>query len=384
VYSLSSFGEMLLDQVRMDPYVRALKQVVRPDSVVLDIGTGPGFFAVLAHRLGARRVIAVEPSDSIQIAREIAAANGCGDVIEFHQALSTEIELAEQADVIISDLRGVVPLFQRHIPAIVDARRRLLAPGGTMIPLRDTIYVSVLEAPKAHRQITSPWAERPHGIDLRAAQRCMVSQWGQQKPEASQLLTAAVPIASLDYSTIVGPNIASEAVLKATRDGTAHGLCVWFDATLLPGIGFSNAPAAPGVPRAIYGCAFFPVPEPVAMLAGDEVRVSIAANLVEDDYVWRWATQFRSGDDGCVRASFKQSSLGAEFISHARLRKGSADFRPQLSPDGELDRSILDRMHRGSTLGEISRELAVEHPNRFDDWKHALARVGEISRRYSR
>ena len=64
------------------------------------------------------------------MAREIAAANGFADRIDFFQELSTEVELPERADVIVSDLRGVLPAYQHHIGAIADARERLLAPGG--------------------------------------------------------------------------------------------------------------------------------------------------------------------------------------------------------------------------------------------------------------
>ncbi len=122
MYSVAVYGEMMGDAVRMRAYAQALREAVRPGSVVLDIGTGTGIFAMLAARFGARRVYAIEPADAIQVARDIAAANGCADRIEFIQGLSTEVSLPERADVIVSDLRGVLPLYQRHLPSIVDAR----------------------------------------------------------------------------------------------------------------------------------------------------------------------------------------------------------------------------------------------------------------------
>jgi protein arginine N-methyltransferase 1 len=65
---------MIADNVRTSAYEQALRQSIRPGSTVLDIGTGIGFFAVLACHLGARKAIAVEPDDAIQVAREAAAA----------------------------------------------------------------------------------------------------------------------------------------------------------------------------------------------------------------------------------------------------------------------------------------------------------------------
>src|SRR5258706_10546934 len=148
MYSVNGYGEMIADQVRMDAYVSALRNAITPDSVVLDIGTGPGVFAVLACKFGAKRVYAIEPADAIQLAREFSAANGCSEKIVFFQDLSTRVSLPERADVIISDLRGVLPFFQQHIGSIVDARRRFLAPRGVLIPQLDSLWAAVVKAPK--------------------------------------------------------------------------------------------------------------------------------------------------------------------------------------------------------------------------------------------
>jgi protein arginine N-methyltransferase 1 len=115
MYSISAYGRMIADRVRMNAYVQALRQAVKPNSVVLDIGTGTGIFALLACQFGARHVYAIEADDAIEVARQIAAANGYTDRIEFIQDVSTKLSLPEKADVIISDLRGVLPLFQGHI-----------------------------------------------------------------------------------------------------------------------------------------------------------------------------------------------------------------------------------------------------------------------------
>ncbi len=64
---------MVADRHRTGAYVEALRRAVRPGSFVLDIGAGCGVFSLVACRLGARRVVAVEPDDVILVAREIAA-----------------------------------------------------------------------------------------------------------------------------------------------------------------------------------------------------------------------------------------------------------------------------------------------------------------------
>jgi len=84
---------MIADTVRTGAYAEALRRAVKAGSVVLDIGTGTGIWALLACKFGARRVYAAEPGDAIHVAREIAAANGWSDRIEFIQRLSTEVTL---------------------------------------------------------------------------------------------------------------------------------------------------------------------------------------------------------------------------------------------------------------------------------------------------
>ena len=147
MYTIAAFGRMIADEVRMGAYEAAIAQAVRPGSVVLDIGAGTGILSLLACRAGARKVYAVETGDAIAVAQQIAQANGFADRIEFFQAKSTEITLPERADVIVSDLRGVLPLLEHHIPSIADARRRHLAPGGVLVPLRDELRAAIVEAP---------------------------------------------------------------------------------------------------------------------------------------------------------------------------------------------------------------------------------------------
>ena len=115
MYSVHDYGRMIVDEVRMTAYVTALRAAVKPGSVVIDLGAGTGIFSLYACRFGAKKVYAIETNDAIDVARQIAAANGCADRIEFIQAVSTDVELPERADVIISDLRGSLPLFGQHL-----------------------------------------------------------------------------------------------------------------------------------------------------------------------------------------------------------------------------------------------------------------------------
>ena len=381
MYSLKGYGSMIADKVRMDAYYQALQSAVKPGSVVLDIGTGTGAFALLACRLGARKVYAIEPSDAIQVARELAAANACLDRITFIQALSTEIDLPERADVIVADLRGVLPFHPGNISSLADARHRFLAPGGTLIPQSDVLWAACLEAPKQHQALMSPWGENHFGFDLSALRGYLTQQWSKSSFEGARLLSEARSLGSIDYQTVESSDFKGKATLGIASPGTGHGLCLWFDTTLMDGIGFSNAP---GLAEAIYGRAFFPWSEPVELSEGDTVAIDIQARLVGDDYLWNWDTVVRGhADAGPAKATFRQSTFFSEALSSASLRKRAATHKPVLNASGELDLWVLQRMAEGLSLMEIADQLMEQQPGRFNHALDALTFVSDLSVKYS-
>jgi type I protein arginine methyltransferase len=372
---------MIADDVRMGAYEQALRRAIKPGCTVLDIGTGFGIHALLACRLGAGRVFAVEPDDAILLARNLAERNGYSDRIEFFQDLSTNIVLAQRADVIVSDLRGVLPVLGHHIPAIVDARNRHLAAGGTLISARDTLWAAVVESPGWYSDYEDPWDGARHGLDLDSARHMATNSWCKARFKADELLVAPFCWATLDYNTIEATDVQAELVWPAQRDGTAHGIAVWFDAVVAPGIEFSNAP---GKPKAIYGSAFFPLSRPVPLVLGDTVHLTLRAQLVGDDYVWIWNTSVReAGSPDRIKASFRQSTLQGVPLNMGLLRKQADSHVPVLGEEWAIDRYILDSMNGSCSVGEIANRLIDRFPARFHNWRDAMARVGALSRQYS-
>ena len=345
-YSLLNYGEMIVDN-RIEPYVQALKAAMKTGDTVLDIGTGTGFFAVLACKFGAKKVYAIEPDDAIIVAKQVAIDNGCADKIEFIQGISTKIDLPERADVMICDLRGVLPLFQQHIHSISDARQRLLAPNGVQIPQQDRIWVTLISDPEYYKEkYQSPWEDAPYGCILSANRPFVNNNWQKHRLQPEQFLVAPQLWTILDYTKITEPNVKSTLNWTVDRSGTVHGIGVWFDANLFEGIGFSNAP---GKPECIYGNAFFPLSAPVDLAPGDRVSVTLQANLVGDDYIWSWHTQVTAGDDPAqVKANFQQSSFFEVPRSPQTLHKISDNYIPTLNESAKIDATILDLARRAA------------------------------------
>jgi protein arginine N-methyltransferase 1 len=378
MYSIAGHVSFLSDRVRIQSYARALERAVRPASVVIDLGTGTGIFALLACRFGARKVYAIDPSDVIQVAKEVAADNGYAERIQFLQELSTRAVLPEKADVIVSDMHGVLPWFQHHIPAIVDARKRFLVPGGKLIPEREIFCAVPVEEPEVYRDIAGSWEETGDGPELSRVRQMATNSWRKVKVSPEQLLAAPECLATLNYSTVEDANLLARATWITTRAGTGHGFVAWFDSVLADGVEFSNSPFAEEV---IYGKALFPWTEPVALLAGDSISLSLQSNLVGEDYVWGWQTRISRA--GLVMASFQQSTFYGTPITPLTLRKRAADYLPTLNVEGQIDEFVLALMKRHVSLAAIARRVARRFPQRFAKWEEALGRVSELSKKYS-
>src|SRR5437870_12124572 len=104
MYSLDEFGEMVGDTLRFPAYREAIACAVKPGDSVVDIGSGPGVFALLACKAGAKKVYAIDTDSVVDFGRQFAHANGMADRIEFLRGDSRQIILPERVNVIVSDI----------------------------------------------------------------------------------------------------------------------------------------------------------------------------------------------------------------------------------------------------------------------------------------
>ncbi len=378
-YSVADYGRMIGDEIRMGCYTAALRELVTPSSTVLDIGTGSGVFALLAARLGARRVVAVEPTDVIELARELAEANGVADRIEFVQDVSTRVRLEEGADVILFDIHGALPLHRRYIPTVIDARERLLAPGGSLVPFREELWGAIVEHADDYRKHVEAWRSFAD-LDMETARQQTVNGWWSIYLRRDALLSGGERWATLDYRTIETADVEGPLAWTVSRAGTAHGFCLWFRSSLTDDVSFETAPEEP---ETIYRHGFFPFAEAVAVQPGDEVRIDLAARLVGSDYVFTWRTRIARAGAAGADVEFAQSTLQGTHLTPAMLRRSKESYRPELNELGRIERLILTRMGEGSSVGEIANEVAQTFPGAFTTSREALDHVASLSGKYS-
>jgi predicted RNA methylase len=377
-YDLAGYGKMIMDRIRTSAYQQALALAMKPGDVVVDLGAGTALFTLHACRLGAKLVHAIEPNPIIQVAREIVQANGFSDRVAFHQAMSFDVELPQPANVIVTDPRGVLPLKERAIPTIIDARRRLLKPGGVLIPQQDTIWAALVEANEIYStDYDDPWRRSNDGFNMEAARRRRVNTITRHHLKPEQLLSVPVPWNTLDYRTVETASVDGTVQFEVLRPGLVDGFILWFDSELINGINLSNAP---GEPELIYGQFFFPMHEPLRVLRKQLITVNVRADLIGEDYVWQWTTLANDpASDKTIR--YHQSSFFNNVCSLREFEKRTDTYLPLLNREGQIHKRALDLMQSRQRLGQIAQTISEEFPESFATADEALAFVGNLSAR---
>lgn len=378
-YDVASYGDMINCEPRMGVYVEALRRAITPGCTVIDLGAGFGVFALLACKFGAGSVIAIEPDPSIELLMPLAKDNGCADRITVVRDLSTRYTPERKADVIVSDCRGTMCLFEHHIATIADARARLLAPGGTLMPMRDTIKAALVHSPAVYRLRHYPWRSNRYGLDLRAARSFAANTEAKAYLKPRALVSAPQDLAVIDYRTVTDPNLDAGVELVADRDSKVHGLLLWFDAEIAEGLGYSNAP---GQPELVYGQMFLPLADPPRLKAGDRVKARIRGNLVNDAYVWSWDGNVIDGVTGETRNPFRQSTFLSRVISKQSAQAGSSLTVPQRSVQMQIDADCLAMAGSGLDFDGIAKALMEQYRDTLPTYQAALDRVVSLFGRY--
>jgi len=293
---LSEHEEMLSDEVRVSAYHRAIGRYVAPGDVVLDLGTGTGLLAFMASRAGAAKVYAVEHSDFIEVAREIARHNQITN-IEFVQANSREFTAPEPVDVVLHEQMGDELFNENMLENLLDARARLLRPGGRILPARFRLFVEPVSFNEAMR-VRRFWnIELPDGIDLSTIERSPTAVrfdtgrteqlWVRPGSVAATIGTPE-PLLEIDLHTLasveaLNPTHVTERT--STSDTIVDGYCVWFEAhfddRLDAGISLTTSPLAPVTS---WGNRMFRLDREIS--AGDTIRCHVNLGDVVDPATW--------------------------------------------------------------------------------------------------
>lgn len=369
--------QYLADPHRLAAFERAITQVVTPGDVVVDLGCGTGILGLFACRAGAARVYAIDDGGIIGIARQIAAANGYADRITYVHAYSTRADLPERADVIVSDQMGRLGFEAGVVEFFADASRRMLKPGGRLLPRSVTTWMAPIEAPDMTAWVEF-WTTKPAGFDVSVVREGAVNTGYPAYLTPAHLLCDGAPLLTMAFGDPSADVCRGTTTFTIARAGTLSGLGGWFVADLADAVTMTNGPGAPD--QIGRRQAFLPLDKPVQVAAGDIVDCTVLARPT--DSIVGWQVTVRRGETVLCRS--RQSTLAGMLILPEVLAQTDPGRRPRLSPWADARATILQLCDGAHTLAEIEAKTAERHPSLFETQAAAATFVAEVVTRYGR
>ncbi len=148
---------MLSDKFRSESYYAALKKLVHPNSIVLDVGSGTGFLSAISLHLGAKKVIAIEETRAANSIKPIFNQLGLktsGKNFILHNMNSFDVKINDEVTVIVSELFGNDAFQEGVIPTLRELGSRLFDKKITYIPQSVTVFFDIVDLyshPALHR-----------------------------------------------------------------------------------------------------------------------------------------------------------------------------------------------------------------------------------------
>lgn len=243
---------MLADTARLGAYQRAIAKYVKQGDTVVDLGTGTGVLSFLAVEQRAGRIYAIDHSDIIEKARQVAAHNGLTG-IEFVKANSKNFVLHEKVDVIIQEQIGTHVFDEDMVASVADLRDRLLKPGGRILPSRFEVFVEPVQIKDEYR-VPFLWEQQVRGVSYACLQPWYEQQIrgglaiGFVRPhQIDYLLCEPESLMGFDLMTVRDGDLPRKVGYRrpVSREGRLDGFCMYFRALFDDEIVLSNSPSHP-------------------------------------------------------------------------------------------------------------------------------------------
>jgi predicted RNA methylase len=196
---------MLTDGVRNKLLYEAIQTHITEQTNFLDVGAGTGVWAILAAKLGAKRVVAIEIEEAlIPIIYKHAQENGVAHKIEIIHGNSDDVKIRGKFDVIVSELFGGGAFSETTTNSFISLRKRFLAPGGILIPQKLMMYAVPVHVENSIQKIP---AEVPISCNYLQSLKLNYSQnFSLSDREKIKFLAEPKKVLEVDFRTIDSKN----------------------------------------------------------------------------------------------------------------------------------------------------------------------------------
>lgn len=279
---------MMNDDPRNQAYKRALETTITEDTQVLEIGAGSGLLAMLAAQSGTKKKITTcEMTPAIaSVAKEIVELNGFGNSVEVLAKASKDIsideDLGEKADLIVSEVISNEFLGEGVLDSVEDAKKRLLAPGGRVIPESGCIMINLVGGEALGKKL---YVGEVLGFNLEPFNKIKPRKISiDQQMNSVELLTDDVIAFQFDFQERNQfPREVKTLELQVRKPGKCFGIIQWVSLQLVDDIIFENHPIKQ-IAESAWHPMFYPFYKPLNFMKDQVIQIQATHNRTSPNF----------------------------------------------------------------------------------------------------
>lgn len=282
---LGSHQTMLSDFTRLQAYQKAINRFVRPDDIVVDVGTGTGILAFFAAKAGAKRVYAIESSPIASITERLIVQNNLQDKVFLIRGHAPEIKLGDQIDVIVTETIGGWGIDENVLATIGEVFRRFGTQSTRVIPEGLELYLVPVDNPSFYNMVTF-WNTKIYGFDYSPVSEFAYNNiYVRILVDPHQFLAKPSLMAKLVVGKHYGDTMQFETSFRVTKPGVMHGLAGWFRMKLGHQLWLSTDPRSKTLH---WKQCIFPSLTPVTLTTGDRIFVKVVVHVIHNQVQFDW------------------------------------------------------------------------------------------------
>ena len=279
-----------VDVGRAAIYHQAIERYIQPGQVVMDLGTGNGLRAILAARRGPGKLYAVDSSRHLDTTQWVARRNGLSD-IDFVRMDSACFQPQEKVDVLLHEQVGEALFDAGLLPKLLDARDRLLVPGGRILPNTFEVFFEPVQL-REEARLPFIWNQRLPDVDF----SCLEVLRDELHPayftrfirpqDVERLLVEPQPAFTLNLETLRAGTLPTHLELNrpVVREGRMDGLCLFYRARFDDSLSFDTFPERQ---RACCPVLLLRT-DPREFARNETIHLELSLPELADVTTWRW------------------------------------------------------------------------------------------------